>query len=92
MKVVRKNDERERLKHIFYYFFHNLFLFCLITSKDAGVSCDEVIHYDHSVYVNNYFASHGQDQSALNTPVTNLKHYGQSYDNIVTILIRWFEY
>ena len=29
-------------------------------------------------------------RSALNTPVTHLKYYGQSYDNIVTILTRWF--
>ena len=57
-----------------------------------ALSCDEVLHYNHSVSVYNYFASHGEDQSALNTPVTNLKYYGQSYDNIVTILIKWFEY
>jgi tetratricopeptide (TPR) repeat protein len=62
----------------------------LITSRDAGVSCDEVLHYDHSVTVYNYFATHGADKSALNTPVTNLKYYGQSYDNIVTFISEWF--
>jgi tetratricopeptide (TPR) repeat protein len=62
----------------------------LLLSKNAGISCDEVLHYNHSVSVYNYFASHGHDQSALNTPVTNLKYYGQSYDNIATILIKWF--
>jgi hypothetical protein len=63
----------------------------LYLSRDAGVSCDEVLHYDHSVAVYNYFATCGQDQSALNTPVTNLKYYGQSYDNLVTIITRWFK-
>ena len=41
----------------------------LLAARDAGISCDEVIHYNHSVSVYNYFATHGQDQSALNTPV-----------------------
>jgi tetratricopeptide (TPR) repeat protein len=58
--------------------------------RNVGISCDEVLHYNHSVSVYNYFASHGADHSALNTPVTNLKYYGQSYDDIVTFLIKWF--
>jgi tetratricopeptide (TPR) repeat protein len=62
----------------------------LFTSRDAGITCDEVLHYNHSVSVYNYFATNGRDQSALDTPVTHLKYYGQSYDNIVTILIKWF--
>jgi tetratricopeptide (TPR) repeat protein len=62
----------------------------LLSSRRAGISCDEVLHYNHSVSVYNYFATHGADRSALNTPVSNLKYYGQSYDNIVTILIKWF--
>jgi tetratricopeptide (TPR) repeat protein len=61
----------------------------LFLSRNAGITCDEVLHYNHSVSVYNYFATHGQDQSALNTPVSNLKYYGQSYDNLVTILIKW---
>ncbi len=61
----------------------------LLSSRRAGITCDEILHYKQSVAVFNYFASHGTDQSALNTPVTNLKYYGQSYDNIVTILTRW---
>lgn len=75
-----------------------LFLFCsalilglmLLMSRRAGVTCDEVLHYNQSVSVYNYFATCGKDQAALNTPVTNLKYYGQSFDNLVTILIRWF--
>jgi tetratricopeptide (TPR) repeat protein len=79
-----------RLKYIFYFFSAFLFVLMLLLSKNAGISCDEVLHYDQSVHVYNYFATHGQDKSALNTPVTNLKYYGQSYDNLATILTKWF--
>jgi tetratricopeptide (TPR) repeat protein len=81
----------KRIKYIFWYSSALLLVLMLLLSKNAGISCDEVLHYDHSVAVYNYFASHGEDQSALNTPVTNLKYYGQSYDNLVTILARWFQ-
>ncbi|HEX2974504.1 MAG TPA: hypothetical protein VHO68_01100, partial [Bacteroidales bacterium] len=37
----------------------------------------------------NYFGSGGADTSAINTPVTNLKYYGQSYDNIVTFITQF---
>jgi tetratricopeptide (TPR) repeat protein len=79
-----------RLKYIFNFSSALLLMLMLLLSKNAGITCDEVLHYDHSVSVYNYFATHGNDQSALNTPVTNLKYYGQSYDNIVTILTKWF--
>lgn len=78
------------LKHIFWSSSAVLLLVMLFMSRDAGISCDEVLHYDHSVSVYNYFASHGEDKSALNTPVTYLKYYGQSYDNFVTIISEWF--
>jgi tetratricopeptide (TPR) repeat protein len=79
-----------RIKNIFFISSALLLVMMLLTSRDAGISCDEVIHYNHSVSVYNYFATHGADQSALNTPVSHLKYYGQSYDNLVTILTRWF--
>jgi len=77
-------------KYIFYSSAIVLLILMLLLSKNAGISCDEVLHYNQSVAVYNYFASHGHDHSALNTPVTNLKYYGQSYDDISTILIKWF--
>src|SRR5450759_2187101 len=80
-----------RLKYIFNFSSAFLLVLMLLLSKNAGISCDEVLHYNQSVSVYNYFASHGQDQSSLNTPVTNLKYYGQSYDDIVTILLKWFK-
>jgi hypothetical protein len=68
-----------------------LLLIILISgSRQAGISGDEEVHYQQSVKVYNYFASHGQDKSALDTPVSHLKYYGQSFDNLTTILIRWF--
>jgi hypothetical protein len=75
----------------FFFFISGLLLFLMVlVSTDSGITCDEVLHYNHSVAVYNWFATHGEDQSALNTPVTHLKYYGQSYDNIVTILAEWF--
>jgi hypothetical protein len=62
----------------------------LLMSMDAGVNCDEVLHYNHSVTVLKFFSSHGRDTSVLNTPVTHLKYYGQSYDNFTTLLIDVF--
>jgi tetratricopeptide (TPR) repeat protein len=60
----------------------------LLLSRKAGISCDEVLHFDHSIAVYDFFASGGNDLSALDTPETNLKYYGQSYDNFTTLLIR----
>jgi tetratricopeptide (TPR) repeat protein len=78
------------LKYIFLCCSVLLLVFMLFLSRKAGVTCDEVLHYNQSVYVYNYYASLGKDQSALNTPVTHLQYYGQSYDNIVTFLTKWF--
>lgn len=80
----------KRIKYIFLFCSALLLGLMLLISRDAGVTCDEVLHYNQSVSVYNFYASHGKDQSAINTPVTHLQYYGQSYDNIVTILIRWF--
>jgi len=77
------------LKYIFLTLSFLLLVILVIQSRDAGISCDEVLHYEHSLDVYDYFASRGADQSALNTPESNLKYYGQSYDNIVTIVTKW---
>ena len=82
--------DEKRLKYIFLAASAFLLIVMLLASRNAAVSCDDVLHYNQSERVYNYFASHGRDRSALETPVNNLKFYGQSYDNIVTVLIRWF--
>lgn len=61
-----------------------------IMSLDAGISGDEKVHLEQAELVLQYFASWGQDKSAIHTPVTNLKYYGQSFDNLTTLLsIYW---
>jgi hypothetical protein len=80
----------EGLKYIFYACSFFLLCLMLLLSSSAGISCDEVLHNGQSEAVYDYFASHGKDQSALNTPGTHLKYYGQSVDNIATIFARWF--
>ena len=81
----------KRLKYVFLVCSALLLGLMLLMSIKAGVTCDEVLHYNQSVSVYNYYASLGKDHSALDTPVTHLQYYGQSYDNLVTILIRWFK-
>jgi tetratricopeptide (TPR) repeat protein len=76
-------------KYIFYILSALLLTIMLLTSREAGITCDEVLHYNQSLSVYDYFATHGADKEALNTPVTHLQYYGQSYDNFVTILIKW---
>ncbi len=78
------------LKYLFLAFSGLLLVIMLLISRDAGISCDEILHYDHSLTVYNFFSTHGADKSVLNTPDTHLKYYGQSYDNLVTIIIKWF--
>ena len=53
-----------------------------LLSRNAGMSGDEELHFTQSEKVYNYFAIH--------TPGTHLKYYGQAFDNITTILIKWF--
>jgi tetratricopeptide (TPR) repeat protein len=78
-------------KNIFFIASALYLILMLFLSRDAGISCDDNLHYDHSVDVYNYFATHGSDRSALETPVTHLKYYGQAFDNAVTFLIKWFD-
>jgi len=79
----------KRLQYIFCIVAGLLLLLMLKGGVDAGISGDEYLHYNQSVYVYDYFASLGKDTSALDTPVTHLKYYGQSFDNLTTIVARW---
>ena len=81
----------KQLKYIFFILATLLLLLMLKGGKDAGISGDEYLHYNQSVSVYNYFATLGKDSSALNTPNTHLKYYGQSVDNLTTIAIKWFK-
>jgi len=82
------------IKEWYKYFFFTTALLLLAVmlyrSREAGVSCDEVLHYNQSVAVYNYFKSGGTDLSALQDSGLYLKYYGQSYDNFTTFLIKIF--
>ena len=80
-----------QLKYLFVSIAALLLLFMLKGGRDTGISGDEYFHYDQSVSVYKYLSSLGKDTSALNTPNTHLKYYGQSFDNLTTILIKWFK-
>ena len=78
------------LKYLFISVATLLLIFMLKGGRDAGISGDEYFHYNQSVSVYNFISTLGKDTSALNTPNTHLKYYGQSFDNMTTILIKWF--
>ena len=80
-----------QLKYSFCLISVIILVLILVTARHAGITCDEVLHYNQSVAVYNYFASGGEDQSALSNPSWHLMYYGQSFDNIVTLLIKWFD-
>jgi len=79
----------KKLKIVFMLLALAMLFAMLLISRDAGISGDEEVHYKQSEMVYNYFSSLGADQSSLETPKTHLKYYGQSFDNLVTILIHW---
>ncbi len=80
----------KKLKQIFFVLAGILLAGMILISRNAGISGDEEVHYKHSEMVYNYFKTMGADKSALYTPNTHLHYYGQAFDNIVTILIHWF--
>lgn len=56
----------------------------------AAVNVDEQLHYPHAKKVVNWYFTGGKDASCLDTPVTNLKYYGQSVDNFTALINRVF--
>ncbi len=61
-----------------------------LLSLDAGISGDEEVNYRHAGYVLDYYTTMGEDTAALNTPVTKLQFYGQSFDNFTALFNRTF--
>ncbi len=62
----------------------------IIMSLEAGISGDEYLHLEQAEMVLDYYKTFGQDKSALHTPVTNLKYYGQSFDNFTLLVAQIF--
>jgi hypothetical protein len=56
----------------------------------AAVNVDEQLHYPHAKTVVNWYFTGGKDTSCMETPVTNLKYYGQSVDNFTAVVNRIF--
>jgi tetratricopeptide (TPR) repeat protein len=74
-------------------FFASLFLAAIILAflaPRAAVNVDEQLHYPHAKQVVNWYFTCGEDTSCLETPVTNLKYYGQSVDNLTALVNRVF--
>jgi tetratricopeptide (TPR) repeat protein len=74
-------------------FVASLFLAAIILAflaPRAAVNVDEQLHYPHAKQVVNWYFTAGEDASCLETPVTNLKYYGQSVDNFTALINRVF--
>jgi len=56
----------------------------------VAVNVDELLHYPHAKKVVNWYFTGGEDASCLDTPVHNLKYYGQSVDNLTALINRVF--
>lgn len=59
-------------------------------APNAAVNVDEQLHYPHAKTVVNWYFTGGDDVNCLNTPITNLKYYGQSVDNFTALFNRVF--
>ncbi len=62
----------------------------LFLAPKAAVNVDEQLHYPHAKRVVNWYFTKGKDKSCLKTPVTNLKYYGQSVDNLTALINGFF--
>jgi len=51
-----------------------------LLSRQAGLSGDEDKHYRQAEKVYQYYATRGEDKSALSDPELKLNYYGQSFD------------
>lgn len=58
----------------------------VITSWNAPLSGDEYVHVKQAEKNINYLKTFGKDKQALDTPISRLKHYGQSFDTITTFV------
>ncbi|MFV0592034.1 MAG: tetratricopeptide repeat protein [Draconibacterium sp.] len=61
-----------------------------LLAPKAAVNVDEMLHYPHAKKVVKWYYTGGEDASCLDTPVHNLKYYGQSVDNFTALVNRMF--
>lgn len=81
---------RSKEKTIFLWFIVALLPLAFILSLDFPINVDEMLHYNHSKLVVDWYQSGGEDQSCFDTPWSNLKYYGQSVDSLTVLLNQWF--
>ena len=75
-------------------FYYSLFIIAValaLLAPKSAVNVDEQLHYPHAKQVVNWYFTGGKDASCLDTPVTNLKYYGQSVDNFTALFNRVFQ-
>ncbi len=60
------------------------FTILMVSSWDAPISGDEYVHVRQAKKNISYLQSFGENKDALNTPISRLKHYGQSFDTVTT--------
>jgi tetratricopeptide (TPR) repeat protein len=75
---------------LFYLFSLVLLVLIPVLSRDAGLSGDEEKHYRQAEKVYNYYATRGEDQSALSDPENKLNYYGQSFDFLTYVFNKAF--
>ena len=69
-------------RQVYYLMLVLVFIVLPLLSLNAGISGDEPVHYQQGKFVHEYFSSDKTSTSALETPVTRLKYYGQVLDNM----------
>ena len=62
----------------------------MIMAWHAPISGDEEVHYRQALKNLRYYETLGSDKSALDTPITHLRDYGQSFDNVTAACIKIF--
>jgi tetratricopeptide (TPR) repeat protein len=77
-------------QRIFYIVLAVILLILLMFAHRAAVNIDEILHYNYAHQVIDCFSSGGKDTTCMHTPVTNLKYYGQSVDNLSALINRTF--
>jgi 4-amino-4-deoxy-L-arabinose transferase-like glycosyltransferase len=60
------------------------FIVLVLSAWNAPMSGDEHVHVEQARKNIRYFQTNGEDTTALYTPISRLKHYGQSFDTITT--------
>ncbi len=68
-----------------------LFFLLPILSFESGMSGDEDKHYHHAKKVYQYYATKGEDKSAIDDPQHKLNYYGQSFDLFTYVFIKAFK-